>query len=117
MPKSSIEQIKLDEHKVLNELQKMQRKISIESKKIVDSPDKKYGELLNVLKKVKKIWGYSTVVDDEKFGLSRYLILLKRTNIPVSKEQLDLITTRELKRETSKLGVNIECSFFCSWFF
>ena len=41
---------------------------------------------LRVIKKLEKnktIWGYNVVDDDEKLGLKRYQILVKKSRIPV----------------------------------
>ena len=121
MPKSSSQQMKLDEQKVIEELQKNAKESIDNIAKKCKFSRQKVWRIIKNLEKSKKIWGYNTVVDDEKMGLKQYLILLKKENIPVSKEQLDLITTRELKSKTSKLGVNIECSYYLhgsfDWFF
>jgi len=65
----------------------------------------------NRLEEDKTIWGYNAVVDDEKLDLKRYLILIKRTNNPLSTKHLDIIIGN-FKQETSELGVNIESSFY-----
>jgi len=77
MPKTSKEQITNDEKKILRELQK-------NSKESIDKLAKKCGfsrqkvwRIIKRLENNKTIWGYHTVVDDEKMGLKRYLILIK----------------------------------------
>jgi DNA-binding Lrp family transcriptional regulator len=121
MAKSSKEQIDSDEKKILQELQK-------NSKDSIDKIAKKCGfsrqkvwRSIQRLEKNKTIWGYHAVVDDEKMGLKRYLILIKRTQKHFSKKQVDIITSREVKQVSSKLGINIECSYFIhgsyDWFF
>lgn len=112
MPKSSKKQIDEDERKFLKELQR-------NSGDSIEKIAKKCGFSRQKVWRIKKrlennntIWGYNAVVDDDKLGLKRYLILLKRTNKPVSGKQLEIITTRKLKSDLMKLGVNVECSFY-----
>lgn len=121
MSKSSNEQIDNDEKEILRELQK-------NSKEGIDKIAKKCGfsrqkvwKIIKRLEKNKTIWGYHAVVDNKKMGLKRYLILVKRTQKHFSKEQVDIITSRKVKQVSSKLGINIECSYFIhgsyDWFF
>jgi len=121
MPKNSREQIDEDEKKILLELQ-TDGKSSIEgiAKKCGFSRQKVW-RVIKRLEKDKTIWGYHAVVDTEKMGLKRYLILIKRTQKHFSKEQVDLITSRQVTQAALKLGITIECSYFLhgsyDWFF
>jgi len=111
MPANS-KQINVDERNVITELLK-------NSKISPDNIAKKYGYSRNrvqrIIKKLEKnraIWGYHAVVSDEQLGLKRYFILIKKTITPVSKDKLDIVITRRLKKEIGKIGVFIDCSFF-----
>ena len=64
--------------------------------------------LIRKLEKDKTIWGYSTVIDEEKLGLNKYLILIKRTYKPLSKERLETIVNGTIKQKFSGLGIDIE---------
>jgi DNA-binding Lrp family transcriptional regulator len=121
MPKSSKQQIDEDEKKFLLMLQQ-------NSGENIDNIAKKCGfsrqkvwRIKKRLEKNKTIWGYNVVVDNEKLGLKQYIILIKRSNVPLSEEQLETIASRKLKEETLKLGINIESSYFIhgsyDWFF
>lgn len=112
MPKSSQEQIEIDEKKVIDELQK-------DAKQSIDKIGKNCGfsrqKVWRILKKLEEnkiIWGYRPVVDYEKLNLKRYLILIKRTNKPFTIENVDIITSRKLKEATSKYQINIINSYF-----
>ncbi len=72
----------------------------------------KVGRIKKRLEKNKTIWGYNAVVDIDKQNVKRFLILIKRSNAPVSENHVDIITSRKLKEETSKLGITIESSYF-----
>ena len=83
MSKSSRKQIDADEKKVLHELQR-------NSKESIDSVAKKCGfsrqkvwRIIKRLEKNKTIWGYCAVVDNEKLGQKRYVMLIKRSNRPL----------------------------------
>ncbi len=112
MPKIRSKQIDIDEKRVLIELQK-------NSKECIDTISKKCGlsrkkvrRIINRLEKNRSIWGYRTVVSDDQLGLKRYFILIKKTNLPVSEDKLNIVTSRKLKKEIEKIGVFIDCSFF-----
>ncbi|UCD14025.1 MAG: Lrp/AsnC family transcriptional regulator [Thermoplasmatales archaeon] len=112
MPKSSKKQMYADEMKIVEELQK-------NSKESIDAIAKRCGfsrqkvwRNIKRLEKNKTIWGYHAVVDDEKLGLRRYFILIKRTNKPATKEKIDYVITRKLSKETAEIGVNVECSYY-----
>ncbi len=112
MPKSSKKQIDEDDKKLLKILQTNSGDNIDKIAKNCGFSRQKLWRIKKRLEKDKTIWGYHAVADDEKMDLRRCLILIKRTHKPVSTKQLDLITTRKLKLESSKLGINIESSFF-----
>lgn len=108
MPKSSREQIDLDEKKVVKALQD-------NSKESIDKLAKKCGfsrqKVWRIIKKLeenKTIWGYNIVVDDDKLKLKKYIFLLKRNNKPISQDKLDLATSGTVKKELAKKGVEID---------
>ena len=112
MPKNSKEQIESDEKKVIKELQR-------NSKESIDKISRKCGfsrqkvwRIIKKLEKDKTIWGYSAVIDDEKLGMKRYFVLIKRKFNHVSKEKIDLITKRTLKKEAAKIGIDLQSSYF-----
>ena len=112
MAKTSKEQIDADERKVIRELQKGSKESIDKIAKNCGFSRQKVWRTIKRLEKNKTIWGYSTIVDDEKLGLKKYLILLKRTNEPLSKEKLMKIINGKLKQEFEGLGVNVEFTFF-----
>jgi Lrp/AsnC family leucine-responsive transcriptional regulator len=112
MPKTSREQILQDENKVLNELQK-------NSKESIDKIAKKCGfsrqKVWRIIKRMeenKMIWGYTAVVDDDKLGVKKFLILVKRMQQPVTDEYIDKVIHRDLKKEIKEVGARLECSYY-----
>jgi DNA-binding Lrp family transcriptional regulator len=121
MGMSSKKQIKDDEKKLLMTLRKNSNDSIEQIAKRCGFSRQKFWRVKKRLEKNKTIWGYNTVFDDDKLGLKRYLILIKRTNKPLSPLQLKIISSRKIMQVTAKLGINVECSFFIhgsyDWFF
>ena len=121
MPLSSKKQIEDDEKKLLTVLQQNAGGSIANISKRCGFSRQKFWRIKKRLEKNKTIWGYNTVVDDEKLGLKRYLILIKRTNKPLTPIQLKLITSRKILDVTSKFGITVESSYFIhgsyDWFF
>ena len=112
MPKSSKKQINEDEKRLLKTFQENSVDNIEDIAKKCGFSRQKLWRIKKRLEKNKTIWGYNAVVDEEKLGLKRYLILIKRTNKPMSKMQLNVITSRKIQQVSSKLGINIESSFY-----
>ncbi len=112
MAKSSKKQIYEDELKVIAVLQK-NAKENIESiaKKCGFSRQKVWG-IIKGLEENKTIWGYAAIVNEKKQGLKRYMILIKRTILPVDEKLVDKIITRQLENLASEIDIKIESSIF-----
>lgn len=121
MPKSSKKQRDTDEKKLIQVLQQNAGDNVEQIAKKCGITRQKVWRIKKRLEKNKTIWGYNAVVDNDKQSLKRFLILIKRSNVPVSANHVDIITSRKLKEETSKLGITIESSYFIhgsyDWFF
>ena len=112
MAKTSKKQIEEDERKIISELQKNAKEsIDIIAKKCGFSRQKVW-RIIKRLEKNKTIWGYSAVVDDEKLGVKRYIILIKRNNVPLPKDRIDIIVNRTIRTEMEKLNIKTDCSYF-----
>ena len=108
MPKTSREQITNDEKKIIHELQK-------NSKENIDKIAKKCGfsrqkvwRVIKRLEKDKTIWGYSTIVDNEKVDLTHYTMLVKRTIVPVDGKLRNMISGEELDEYFPELNITLE---------
>ena len=112
MLKTRSKQIDIDERKVLIELKKNSKESIEEIAKKCSISRKKVQKIINKLEKNRSIWGYNTVISDNKLDLKRYFILIKKTNLPVSEDRLNIIMTRMVKNKIEKIGVYIDCSFF-----
>jgi len=112
MAKSSKKQIYEDELKVIDELQKNAKEnIDVISKNSGFSRQKTW-RIIKKLEEDKTIWGYTAVVNEEKQELKRYMILIKRTTLPIDEKLVDKITTRQLEKSASEIDIKIESSMF-----
>ena len=105
MPKSSITQIEKDEKKIIKELRKNANKSINEIAKTCGFSRQKVWRVIKNLEKNKTIWGYTAVLDDEKLGKKSYIILMKRTNKPITKEILEKMVIKNLTKRIEKLGI------------
>ncbi len=112
MAKSSTKQIEKDEKKILKELSKNANKSINDIAKTCGFSRQKVWRVINNLEKNKTIWGYIAVIDQEKLNKKRFLMLMKRSNKPISQETLDLILSRNLANEVRKTGLEIINSIY-----
>ena len=108
MPKSSKEKIDLDEKKIIRELEKNAKESIDKIAQKCGCSRQKVWRIIKRLEENKTIWGYHAVIDNEKIGLNRYYILIKRTNVPFSKEHLDSIIKNELKPNLGEEEIIVE---------
>ena len=112
MPKNSKSQIEEDEQRVLSELTKDSRKSPHEIAKICGFSRQKVWRIIKKLEEENVIWGYTAIVNDEKQNMRGYILLLKRTNLPLSKEMIDKVVGAELEKTVDKMGIEIKCSSY-----
>jgi len=112
MAKSSKEQQAEDERKILAELQK-------NSKENIDTIAKHCGFLrqktwrfIKRLEENHLIWGYTAIVDEEKLGLQKFILSIKRSGKKLDKKSVDELAVEKLEKNISKIGVNVETSYF-----
>ena len=111
MAKISYEKIEKDEKKVINEFQHNARE-SIEN--IANKCGFSRQKVLRIIKRLeneKKIWGYSAIVDNEKFNLKRYLILIRRSTEPID-DAISKIIELTLHKKGKMIDVIIEGSSY-----
>jgi DNA-binding Lrp family transcriptional regulator len=108
MSKNSKKQIEADEKKVIRELEKHSSKNISQIAKNCGFSRQKVWRIIKRLERNKTIWGYHAVIDNNKVGLNRYFILVKRSNKPFSKEHMESIIKREINPKTEKLGIIID---------
>jgi Lrp/AsnC family transcriptional regulator len=112
MARSSLNQIEKDEIKIISELKKNARESIDKIAHRCGFSRQKVWRIMNKLEEGKKIWGYTTVTDDEKLGLKKFFILIKRTTTPVSNELAEKIISREIENKALEQKIVIDNSFF-----
>jgi DNA-binding Lrp family transcriptional regulator len=112
MAKSSIKQIEKDEKKILNELSKNANKSINDIAKTCGFSRQKVWRVIKNLEKNLTIWGYTAIVDEEKLNKKSYMMLIKRTNKPLTKELLNQITSKEILNNFKKIGIDITNSYY-----
>ena len=110
MSKSSKKQIDEDYKKLLKVLETYSGENIENIAKKCGFTRQKVWRIKKRLEKDKTIWGYCAVFDEGKLGMKKYIILLKRTNKPISPEKLQIPIKGLAKRELAKMGIEIDFS-------
>ncbi len=110
MPKKSKDEVNKDEMKILRELQKHSvRDIDLIAKNCGVSRQKIW-KTIKKFEQQKVIWGHTTIVDWQTQNLQKFLLLLKKTNIPITQQIIDNITDSRLQSLYDEFGITIESS-------
>lgn len=112
MAKSSREQIEADEIKILQELRKNSRLSYNDLAEKCGFSRQKVWRIVNDLEKNKTIWGYSTVIDDNKFGIKQFFLFIKRKGGKTEDKHVDIAVNRSLRDHLEKLGMTVEASYY-----
>lgn len=112
MSRNSKKQIVNDEQKVLYELQKDARQSPHEIAKKCGFSRQKVWRIIKKLEKDRIIWGYTAIVDEKKQGMKIYMVLLKRTNSPLTAEVIETVTSGNFKKITESIGVTLISSYY-----
>ncbi len=112
MTRSSKDQKDQDEKKVLFELVKNSKeKLETISKHCGFSRPKTW-RIIKQLEEKNMIWGYTAIFNEEKIGLSHFVLMLKRTIKQPGEATVDKIILRKLEGLVEELGITIESSFY-----
>ena len=112
MSKSSRDQIDQDEKKVLSELVKNSNENIETIAKHCGFSRQKTWRFIKQLKAKGMLWGYTAIFDEEKIGLTHFILMIKRTMKQVEKATADKIILRKIEDLSEKLGIAIESSFY-----
>jgi DNA-binding Lrp family transcriptional regulator len=111
MAKSSYEQIKIDEKRIVEELEKNARASIDDIAKKCGFSRQKVWRLIKRLEEQKIIWGYHAVPDHERLGSKEYIILIKRTLKNIDK-LVDTIISREIEKKAKDVNAKISSSYY-----
>lgn len=112
MRKKTAEQISTEELHILSELQKHSIRDINEIAKNSNVSRQKIWKTIKKFEKNNIIWGYTTVVDEQKQNLQKFILLLKKTMTTVTEETVENITSSRLESLYLEFGITIESSHY-----
>jgi Lrp/AsnC family leucine-responsive transcriptional regulator len=112
MAKSSKEQMDQDEKKALSELVKNSNENMETIAKHCGFSRQKTWRLIKRIEGKGLIWGYTAIFNEEKIGLTHFMLMAKRTMKQVKENTVDKIVSREIEDLVSELGITIESSSY-----
>ena len=111
MPKSSKIQIDADEKKFLKILQQNTADSIENIARRCGFSRQKVWRIKKRLEKNKTIWGYNAVLNNEKLGLKRYIMLIKKSVQPVE-NAVNKIIDLTMHKKGEEMRVDILCSSY-----
>lgn len=117
MAKNSKKQIRKDEKKIINELLVNSNKSINEIANNCGFSRQKVWRIIKNLEKDQTIWGYTSVINEEKLEKNSYIILIKRTSKPVAKNLVKSIVDRDMEKKANELGILIRDSVYTNGYF
>jgi len=111
MARKSINQIKKDENKILAALKQNARGSIEDIAKKYHFSRQKVWRIIKRLEETKEIWGYYTVVDEEKLKRKRFIILIKRSTEPID-NAIPKIIELTLYKKGEDIGIEVESSSY-----
>jgi Lrp/AsnC family leucine-responsive transcriptional regulator len=112
MAKSSRDQIDQDEKKVLFELVKNANENLETIAKHCGFSRQKVRKTIKHLEESHMILGYTAIFNEEKIGLTHFILMIKRTIKKPEVAPADKIILRKIEDIVEKLGITIESSFY-----
>jgi len=112
MTKSSKEQLKKDEMKILVELQRNSKENIDTIAKHCGFSRQKVWRTIKQLEKNQLIWGYTAIADEEKKDALHFTMLIKRAMKPLDKKIFDKLDSIKIEDVASDPRVTIESSCF-----
>jgi len=112
MAKSSRDQIEQDERKILSELVKNSNENIETIAKHCGFSRQKTWRFIKQLEAKKLIWGYTAIFNEQKIGLTHFILMIKRTAKQLEEKTIDTIVSRRLEDLVQKIGITIESSSY-----
>ena len=110
MSKSSRDQIEQDEKKILFELVKNSNEnIDTISKRCGFSRQKTW-RFIKQLEAKGLIWGYTAIFNEEKIGMTHFIVMVKRSTKELDETTVNKIISRKLENLVAEVGITIESS-------
>ena len=112
MSKSSRDQIDQDEKKILSELVKNAKENIDTIAKHCGFSRQKTWRFIKQLETKKLIWGYTAIFDEQKIGLTHFMLMIKRTSKQLEEKTINTIVSRKLEDLVEEIGITIESSSY-----
>ena len=112
MSKNSRDQIDQDEKKVLSELVKNSKENIGTIAKHCGFSRQKTWRFIKQLKAKGLIWGYTAIFNEEKVGLTHFMIMIKRTTKKLEEATANKIVSRKIEDLVAEIGITIESSSY-----
>ena len=112
MAKSSRDQIEQDEKKLLYALMKNAKENIDTIAKHCGFSRQKTWRMIKQLEAKKLIWGYTAIFDEQKIGLTHFMVMIKRTTKELEEATANKIVSRRLEDLVAEIGITIESSFY-----
>lgn len=111
MARKSEKQIKKDESKILTALKQNARGSIEDIAKKYHFSRQKVWRIIKRLEETKEIWGYYTVVDEEKLDRKRFIVLITRSTEPID-DAIQKIIDLTLHKRGAEIGIEVESSSY-----
>jgi len=112
MVKTSKKQIKIDEKKVIDQLQKnCMENLDVFAQTCGFSRQKVWRIIKN-LEKNRMVWGYTAIIDPESIQQKHYILLMKRNTQRINERTTNLLLSRQFEEVVSNLGITIQTSSY-----
>jgi DNA-binding Lrp family transcriptional regulator len=102
----------LDELRIIDQLSKNANKSINEIAKNLGFSRQKVWRIIKNLEKNKTIWGYTSIIDQEKQNKKTYIALIKRSTNPLDKDTIEKLVRRETIKRATKMGVKVVTSLY-----
>jgi Lrp/AsnC family leucine-responsive transcriptional regulator len=112
MSKSSRNKIEEDEKKILYELVKNSNENIETIAKHCGFSRQKTWRFIKQLEAKGLIWGYTAILNEQKMGLTHFMLLIKRTSKKLEEKTADTIVSRRLEDLVTEIGITIESSSY-----
>jgi len=112
MPKNRRAQMTEDDLRILGYLQKNSYRTINAIAKGCGFSQQKVCRSIKKMEKDHLIWGYSTVTDDQKQDLQKFILLIKRSVKKIDSGTADQLISYRTDKDIANLGVIVENSYF-----
>jgi DNA-binding Lrp family transcriptional regulator len=112
MAKTNKDQITQDEKKIITELEKNSQESIDTIAKHCGFSRQKVWRAMKDMEANHVIWGYTAVSDEQKQGLQKYVLLMKKSTQKIDDKTAEQLILYRTNKDIQNLGITIENSYF-----